>query len=240
MCFSFRKNLQMKNIVITGTGRGIGLATAEALLGHKDVNVIAITRNPSALDSLKYKYPERLFPVGFLLTSFGEYPMLGERIRIDFDTVDVVIHNAGVLINHSFEKLSANDFDTMFDVNVKVPFILTQTLLPLMSKGSHVLGIGSMGGYQGSAKFAGLSLYSASKGALAVLMECLAAELEANQIAANCLSLGAVQTEILAEAFPGYKAPLTPGQMGEFIANFALTGHHYFRGKILPVSLSTP
>ncbi len=97
-----------------------------------------------------------------------------------------------------------------------------------------------MGGYQGSSKFAGLSLYSASKGALAVLTESMAEELKPYQISVNCLALGAVQTEMLAEAFPGYSAPVSAAQMGEFIADFAFNGNRFFNGKILPVSLSTP
>jgi len=83
-------------------------------------------------------------------------------------------------------------------------------------------------------------LYAASKGALAILTECMAEELKGRNIKANCLALGAVQTEMLAEAFPGYEAPVKPNEMASFIKNFALNGHHVYNGKILPVSLSTP
>ena len=97
-----------------------------------------------------------------------------------------------------------------------------------------------MGGFQGSSKFPGLSLYSASKGAVAVLTEAMAEEFKDEGISVNCLALGAVQTEMLEEAFPGYKAPLSADEMGKYIAGFALTGNRYFNGKILPVSVSTP
>jgi NAD(P)-dependent dehydrogenase (short-subunit alcohol dehydrogenase family) len=83
-------------------------------------------------------------------------------------------------------------------------------------------------------------LYSASKGAVAVLTEAMAEEFKEKQIRVNCLAYGAVQTEMLAEAFPGYKAPLLPDDMAAFVSDFALNGHHFFNGKILPVSLSTP
>ena len=105
---------------------------------------------------------------------------------------------------------------------------------------SHILTISSMGGFQGSAKFAGLSAYSSSKAAIAGLTECLAEEFKGKNIAVNCLAIGAVQTEMLAEAFPGYKAQLLPFQMAEYIMDFAAKGHLYYNGKILPVSLSTP
>ncbi len=92
----------------------------------------------------------------------------------------------------------------------------------------------------GSVKFAGLSAYSSSKGALSVLTECLAEELKDTNIKANCLCLGSVNTEMLQQAFPGYEAPLNPKQMADYIGNFALTGHTFFNGKVLPVSVSTP
>jgi NAD(P)-dependent dehydrogenase (short-subunit alcohol dehydrogenase family) len=97
-----------------------------------------------------------------------------------------------------------------------------------------------MGGVQGTVKFPGLSAYSSSKAALAGLTECLAIEFQDKDIAVNCLALGAVQTEMLQEAFPGFKAPVSPDKMAEFIGNFVLTAHHFMNGKVLPISLSTP
>ena len=58
-------------------------------------------------------------------------------------------------------------------------------------------------------------------------------EFKSKKISVNCLALGAVQTEMLSKAFPGYKAPLLPNEMANFIVNFALTGHQYFNGKII-------
>jgi NAD(P)-dependent dehydrogenase (short-subunit alcohol dehydrogenase family) len=128
----------------------------------------------------------------------------------------------------------------MYNTNVFAPFLIIQDLLPLFNKNSHIINIGSIGGFQGSSKFPGLSAYSSSKAALAGLSECLAEELAPKKIKVNCLALGAVQTDMLEEAFPGYKAPLNPTEMATFITWFALNGKNYFNGKVLPVSLSTP
>jgi NAD(P)-dependent dehydrogenase (short-subunit alcohol dehydrogenase family) len=136
--------------------------------------------------------------------------------------------------------LSLDDFDAMFHVNMKGPFLLLQALADRLRKGAHVVNIGSMGGYQGSAKFAGLSLYSASKAALAVFSECLAEEWKEKGVKVNCLALGAAQTEMLEAAFPGYNAPVSAAEMASFIADFSLNGHRFFNGKVLPVSVSTP
>ena len=144
------------------------------------------------------------------------------------------------MINKSYNQLLSNDIDEMLNTNVKAPFLLIQKLVPFMKKGSHIVNIGSMGGFQGSAKFSGLSIYSASKAALAILTECLAEELKDLEIQVNCLALGATQTEMLRSAFPDYTAPLKAFEMARFIAEFALNGNKYFNGKILPVSISTP
>ena len=110
----------------------------------------------------------------------------------------------------------------------------------MMNAKGHVLNITSMGGVQGSAKFPGLSAYSSSKGALVILTELLAEEFKDSGPSFNALALGAVQTEMLEEAFPGYKAPVSAAQIGEYIIDFALNGHQFYNGKVLPISSSTP
>jgi NAD(P)-dependent dehydrogenase (short-subunit alcohol dehydrogenase family) len=110
----------------------------------------------------------------------------------------------------------------------------------LMPYGSHIINISSMGGFQGSSKYRGLSYYSASKAAIACLSECLAEEFSESGIRVNCLALGSVQTEMLAEAFPGYKAPVDASEMAHFISDFALNGSKYFNGKIIPVAINNP
>ena len=157
-------------------------------------------------------------------------------------SLDVLINNAGELVNKPFEKITEKELHSVYNTNVFAPYQLIQETLPLLNKKtkSHIVNISSIGGYQGSAKFAGLSAYSSSKAALCGLTECLAEEFKNKNIVINCLALGAVQTEMLNKAFPGYKAPVTAKQMAYFICDFALNGQKYFNGKIIPVTLSTP
>ncbi|GIR50606.1 MAG: hypothetical protein CM15mP59_3480 [Flavobacteriaceae bacterium] len=68
----------------------------------------------------------------------------------------------------------------------------------------------------------------------------MAEEFKDNGPRCNALALGAVQTEMLAEAFPDYKAPVSASQMATYIADFSLNGHHLYNGKVLPISQSTP
>ncbi|NWJ50566.1 MAG: SDR family oxidoreductase [Bacteroidetes bacterium] len=233
------------NIIVTGSSKGIGLEIVKSFASYENSKVIAIARNELSLLRLKEEcsvlFPNStIIPMPFDLSVSAFRTELQPRIQKYFSKIDILINNAGKMINKPFELLTEYEFDTLMDVNLKSAFKMIKVCLPMMHKGSHIVNIGSMGGVQGSAKFPGLSLYSASKGALAILSECLAEELKEKKISVNCLALGAVQTEMLQSAFPGYVAPNTPEQMASFITNFAMTGAQFFNGKILPVSISTP
>lgn len=154
--------------------------------------------------------------------------------------VDVIIHNAGSLLNRPFSQTFQEDFESVYRVNVFGVANLTRVCLPYLQKGSHVVTISSMGGVQGTMKFAGLAAYSSSKGAVITLSELLAEEYKEQGIAFNVLALGAVNTEMLQEAFPGYEAPISAKEMADYIAHFALTGSKYHNGKVIQVSSSTP
>lgn len=232
----------MKNIVITGASTGIGRSTALELARNIDNRVFLISRDKVKLDLIiseidNYNRETRAY--GFDLVT-GNYDDLFNEIIQYMGKIDVLINNAGTLVNKPFEEISNEEFDTVINTNLKGPFFLIQKLLPLMNENAHVVNISSMGGFQGSVKFPGLSLYSSSKGALGILTESLAVELSPKKISVNCLSLGSVQTGMFENAFPGYTAQMSSENMASLIANFALNGHQWFNGKVLPVSLSTP
>jgi NAD(P)-dependent dehydrogenase (short-subunit alcohol dehydrogenase family) len=237
--------LAAMNIIITGASSGVGFeAVLELILTNKH-KVIALARSEDKLARLleiaKGLNPDCvLYPVAFDIVH-DDYHHLQQFINSHLDgRVDILINNAGVLINKPFAELLETDFVEMLQSNFIGHVRITQSLLPLMPAGAHIVNIGSMGGFQGSAKFPGLSAYSASKAALHTLTECLAQELSERQIKVNCLALGSAQTEMLEKAFPGYESPVMAFEMGKYIADFALTGHRFFNGKILPVAVSTP
>lgn len=229
----------MKNIIITGASRGIGRDTALQLAqdGHR---VLALSRNEAALQELQQEVGDNLQYLKYDITAPDSRPLL--EIVEPWETVDVLINNAGYFLKKDFHETTNTDWENVMGVNFYGPAHLLQMLRPFLQKAekAHVLNIGSMGGYQGSSKFPGLLAYSVSKAALATLTECLAEEWKESGVAVNCLALGAVQTEMLAEAFPGMQAPVSSEQMGGLLSYFALQGHHFFNGKVLPVSVSTP
>lgn len=225
----------MKNIVITGTSRGIGLQTA-LIFAKQGYQVLALSRKTNPILS-QYSNVTTLETD---LTLEADLKKVADFIASNWTQVDILIHNAGALVNKPFSDLTLSDFENVYKVNVFAVVQLTQVCVPFLKAGSHVVTISSMGGVQGASKFPGLAAYSSSKGAVITLSELLAEEFKNQQIAFNVLALGAVQTEMLAEAFPGYQAPLQPEEMGNYIADFSMNGHKFFNGKILQVSASTP
>lgn len=225
----------MKNVIITGTSRGIGfeLALEFAKKGH---HVLAISR----------KIPDELLGNSNITCLSIDISVEDEMHQIDkfiastWKNVDILINNAGCLVNRPFSQLTQSDFERVYKVNVFGVANLIKTCLPYMNKGSHVVSISSMGGIQGSSKFAGLAAYSSSKGALITLSELLAEEYKEQGVAFNVLALGAVNTEMLEEAFPGYEAPISAKEMADYMFNFALTGNKFYNGKVLQVSSTTP
>lgn len=225
----------MKNVIITGTSRGIGLELA-LLFASQGHQVAAISRKvaPQLLGN-----PNITCFSADLSTEKG-INEIAAFISSSWKKVDIIIHNAGMLVNKPFVEITPSDFEKVYQVNVFGVAHLTQICIPYLNSGSHVVSISSMGGIQGSMKFPGLAAYSSSKGALITLSELLAEEYKEQGITFNVLALGAVQTEMLQEAFPGYQAPTSAKEMAEYITNFALTGNKYYNGKVLQVSSSTP
>ncbi|WP_264520583.1 SDR family NAD(P)-dependent oxidoreductase [Flavobacterium sp. N1994] len=225
----------MKNIIITGTSRGIGyeLALQFAKAGHQ---VLAISRNIPQ----EFLGNPNITSRSVDLSKESDLNSMENFLSNAWKNVDIIIHNAGSLVLKPFAQTTQEDFENVYKVNVFGVANLTRVCLPFLKKGSHVVSISSMGGIQGSMKFAGLSAYSSSKGAVITLSELLAEEYREQGIAFNVLALGAVNTEMLQEAFPGYEAPISAKEMADYIFNFALTGNKYHNGKIIQVSSSTP
>nr|WP_199081287.1 SDR family oxidoreductase [Pedobacter sp. ASV19] len=232
------------NIILTGASSGVGFEAALEFSLRTENHIVCIARSADKLRKLleiaKGINPDcNLLPVEFDIVN-DDYAALNPFLTERLGHVDILINNAGALINKAFKDTSAQDFAEMLQSNVLGHFNMIKNVLPLMKNGSHIVNIGSMGGFQGSVKFPGLSAYSSSKAALHTLTECLAFELAETGIKVNCLALGSAQTEMLEQAFPGYQSPVMAFEMGKYIADFAKTGHKFFNGKIIPVAVTTP
>ena len=223
-----------KILVITGVSRGIGNALVQlaSAYGH---HVYALSRNISSI-----KKTAQVDPIEIDISDENTLSVFLHQLQKEEVKIDVLINNAGVLINKPFAETTAEDFELLYRVNVFGLASLTRMLIPQIDPKGHVVNISSIGGIDGSSKFPGLAAYSSSKGAVNILTELLAEEYKVTGPAFNSLALGAVQTEMLANAFPGFKAPVTAKEIADYILKFALEGQKFFNGKIIPVSSSTP
>jgi short-subunit dehydrogenase len=226
-----------KTIVVVGASRGIGKAIVDQLAANSDFTILALSRNVQRMKDSFKKYSN--------VTCF-ELDLNSKNIRSQcetifskYSTIDILINNAGVLLNKPFLELNREDLEKSYSINVMGVMETVQAAIPKMTK-AHVVNISSMGGFQGSVKFPGLTAYSTSKSAVCSFTELFAEEYKETSIRMNCLCLGAAQTEMLEEAFPGYKAPISAYKMAEYITYFALNADGWMNGKIIPVSLSTP
>jgi short-subunit dehydrogenase len=230
------------NIIINGGSRGIGREVVLNMAADKNNQILVTGRNEGLLKSLQDSCPnENVSYLRMDISAFEkENEAVKEQIYNRFSRVDILINIAGLLVVKDFLKISGQEAHNMMETNFFGPAAFIKLLVPLMTERSHIINISSMGGFQGSSKYRGLSYYSASKAALSCLTECLAGEFMGTGIAINCLALGSVQTEMFESAFPGFKAPLGPAEMAEFISYFALNGNRFFNGKILPVAVNNP
>jgi len=226
-----------KVIVVLGASRGIGASIVKIFAQNNDFQIIALSRNLSRMQE-QFEAFDNVYSYAFDLSSVNVREK-AEEIFTKLKKIDILINNAGALVNKPFAELSHDDISLSFQVNIIGVMGVTQAAVRFMSQ-AHIVNISSIGGFQGSVKFPGLSAYSTSKAALCGFTELFAEEYKDTAITMNCLCLGAVQTEMLEEAFPGYVAPLSADEMASYITEFALNGNKWMNGKIIPVSLTTP
>jgi len=230
--------MSKRTVVVIGASRGIGKELVEKFATDSSNTVFALSRNLQKMQDLFGNLPN------VQVVEFDLSKNVAEQAKVIFeniDRIDILINNAGKLVNKPFTELTHEDISNCYQVNVIGVMETTQAAVPKMiGNGGHIVNISSIGGFQGSVKFAGLSAYSTSKAAVCSFTELFAEEYKDSKIKTNCLCLGAVQTEMLEEAFPGYEAPVSASKMADFIVDFALKGNQWMNGKIIPVSLSTP
>ncbi|HMN06597.1 MAG TPA: SDR family oxidoreductase [Flavobacteriales bacterium] len=234
---------QNRLVVVTGASTGVGRATAMSLVQKHGCEVIAVARQAELLSTLAAECDGargKLVPLTLDLLGPDAPELVAQAVQ--GRRLHGLVNNAGLLIKRTWGEWTAGDVHRLYGLNAVVPLLLAQVLGPSLQGDppGHVLNIGSMGGFQGSVKFPGLAAYSSSKAALANLTECMAEEWKDQRIHCNCVCLGAVDTAMLREAFPGYKAPVNPMEMGDWLAGFLLDGHKFFNGKVLPLATSTP
>lgn len=229
------------DLLITGASRGIGQATALAAVddGHR---VIALARDQKALEALEAEHSS-ILPLPLDLNDDALEDRLKDGLRgHGIKALDGVVHAAGILEKKPFQELEKKDWDKAFCTNLIGPARSLQVLHSWMLEAAspHVVLIGSMAGFSGSKKFAGMATYGVSKAALGGLGELLAEEWQADGIRVNTLAVGGVDTDMFRKAFPEGVAPVSQEAMGAYVLSFLKEAGKVMNGKQVPISLSTP
>ncbi|MBR2873373.1 MAG: SDR family oxidoreductase [Lentisphaeria bacterium] len=191
-------SLKEKIVLLTGAGGGIGRAVAERLAGEGMKIILLGGNNREKLFSTQQaieKYaPCLVFPGDLTDTAFLS-ESVAKAVEM-WDGIDVLINNAGSAANTPFEKVSLEDFDRIMNINVRVPFFLTQLVLPHLkrSESATIINIASVTAHSG---YPQQSVYSASKHALLGLTKSIAAEYYKDNIRVHAVSPGGVYTDMV-------------------------------------------
>lgn len=211
-----------KNCLITGATGGLGRNLAEAIL-ENNCNIFLTSKSSTKLEKLKSNLERKninnnkiSFQAGDL-TKISDIKKIIKSIRKDFQTIDILINNAGVYLSKPISQSSLNEFQNIFDVNVKAPFIFCKEFSQDMKKKKwgRIINIGSSSSYQG---FSEGTIYCSSKHALLGLSRSLFSELKNSKIRTFCISPGSIQTEMgKQDKKQDYKTFLNPKEVAEYI-----------------------
>lgn len=236
-----------KTVWITGASRGIGRACAKAFAQAGYQVAIHYEKNEAAARSLE----EELSSLTDVLVLQGDVAddqrvkEMAREIEAQLGTVDVLINNAGISLEGLFTDVTEEQWDRMFDVNVKGCYHCTQVVLPAMIREHKgcILNISSMWGVTGASCEV---VYSATKAAIIGLTKALAKEVGPSGITVNCIAPGVIDTDMNRcfdeETMEGLKeeTPLMRLGTGEDIARAALflagEGGSFITGQVLGVN----
>ncbi|NRA11272.1 MAG: SDR family NAD(P)-dependent oxidoreductase, partial [Crocinitomicaceae bacterium] len=186
--------MKRKTIVVVGASRGIGKALVELFATDANNQIIALSRNLDRMNEAFSSF-ENVKCYSLDLNA-KDVRSKCSTLFYDLESIDLLINNAGHLVNKPFTELTREDFEDCYNVNIISVMETVQAALGKMKSG-HIVNISSVGGFQGSVKFPGLTAYSTSKAALCSFTEMFAEEYKESDIKMNCLALGAAQTEML-------------------------------------------
>jgi 3-oxoacyl-[acyl-carrier protein] reductase len=190
-------NLSGKTALVTGASRGIGRASALALAAAGAQVLVHYGRGATEADGVVAeirKGGSRADAVAADLSAADGPHKLAKLTRnVVGDRLDILVANAGISKDATIEETTVEDFDKLFAVNVRAPFFLVQQLLPIMSIGSSIVLVSSLGA---RAVVGTIPAYAATKGAVDTLVKHFASLLGARGIRVNAVAPGVVETDM--------------------------------------------
>ena len=238
------KNL---NVIITGASRGIGKGIALAFANNGANIAFTYSSSFGAASNLEKQlnsYGIKAKSYKSDASSYNESIDLVNKISSDFDSIDVLINNAGITKDNLLMRISEKDFDDVINVNLKSVFNMTKAVQKIMlkqRKGS-IINMSSVVGVKGNA---GQSNYAASKAGIIGFSKSIALELGSRNIRTNVIAPGFIETE-MTEKLPEETIkqwrngiPLKRGGTVEDVANLCLflasDSSSYITGQVINV-----
>jgi NAD(P)-dependent dehydrogenase (short-subunit alcohol dehydrogenase family) len=216
------KSLQNQIALITGGGRGIGAATAEAL-ARKGAHAIVASRTEAELSATVAQLHVTGLSASALVLDVADEAAVEAAfatIAAEFGRLDILVNNAATLSSGSFAEMAPSDWDRVMAVNLRGAMLCALRAFRLMreERGGAIVNVSSLGGVPGTEKFPGYAAYTVSKFALTGLTEALAAEGRDRGIRVNGVAPGAVDTAMLRQAAPHLRTRTSPADVAKVIA----------------------
>ncbi|MER2533399.1 MAG: SDR family oxidoreductase [Candidatus Competibacter sp.] len=207
--------------LITGGGRGIGAATAEAL-ARKGAHVIVASRTEAELIATVARLRAAGLDASLQVLDVADDAAVDaafDRIAAEFGRLDILVNNAAIIASGTFAEMTMADWDRLMAVNLRGAVLCARRAFRLMQeRGGSIVNVSSLGGVPSTEKFPGYAAYTVSKFALTGLTEALAAEGKACNIRVNGVAPGAVDTDMLRKAAPHLRTRTTPADVAKVIA----------------------
>lgn len=239
-------DLTGKKAVVTGGGKGLGLAISAALI-KAGAQVYITGRDEVALQQAAGELGKNCSYAVFDLSALDTIPAFALRLEKDFGSVDILVNNAGINLKKDFLELTDEDFDRIIKTNQYAVFALTREIAKQMvpRKTGSIVMISSMASQYGIPK---VVAYSASKSAVEGMTRAMAVELSPLGIRVNCIAPGFIATEMSARALNNDKERMNkvlsrtpmaklgqPSDIGNAVVYLCSDEASYVTGVVLPV-----
>ena len=192
----------MKIVIITGSSRGLGASTAIKCTERGMGVIVTYNNNPAKADAVVAAitaHGGKAVALKLDVADIRTFPEFRDAVTTQLQTVwgrqtfDYLVNNAGYGLFNPIATVTEDQFDSLFNVHLKGPFFLTQTLLPLMEDGGHIINMSSA---TSRVATAGVAPYATFKGGLEVLTRYMAKEFGERRIRANSIAPGPIRTEL--------------------------------------------
>jgi len=182
--------------VVTGAAKGVGAATAR-ILAAQGARVAAIDSDRAgvALAVKSLGSGSRAYVVD--VANVGACRRAVKRIARDFGRIDILVNVAGICPRLPFMKSTVRHWDDLFNINARSQFFLIQAVCPFMKRvgGGRIVNVASTAGRTGTVSNA--SIYSGTKGAIAMFTKSIAREVASDNILVNCVAPGVLDTRLM-------------------------------------------